>query len=270
MKALAWAAALLVAMGCGGASTDEAARPSDVAPGSVAVASADGEAAPEGDAGGRAASEPPPTPPLPFAADEASPAMQRALESAARVYALPRPEQPAEASLDSVNAWAREVFTPWVMMRTEQLASAREDLEALREAPPAEQVVAMTLLALLWADLSRDLSEGTAVPDEVRDDAELRRIYLGALHEQGAPFRQRAIQLLERCNQLATEHGASLSEWADFCEQQRTDVARWNDGPPLEPTSTAGTWRPSPRDEGDDEEQPPAGVLGGVEWQPPP
>ena len=152
--------------------------------------------------------------------------LQQLWERVETAGAVRPPEPPADASTESVNAWAEGPFATWLGERAQASSDVQSALEPLAEAPAHERGVAAGLYGYLQEDTVADV-RGAPIPDSISSDPELLEIYDRSMLEALVPYARVAVQAYRFCDAAFGETGEpAWLEWAEYCRARATDVAR--------------------------------------------
>lgn len=100
---------------------------------------------------------------------------------------------PLDNSMPRVNEWAQTVFAAWVQ---DSAARLRTLDQAAGATPEPDRQHARVWVAHAQA-LFVERFQGAPIPDEIARDPELRRIYVDAMANQGAPLLRRVVDLTD-------------------------------------------------------------------------
>ena len=150
---------------------------------------------------------------------------------------IPFPRYKGRGTLASVNKWSQNEFKKWVEKKMEALAAAEKEYGKVAEVKvevqgvevqsPPWQIAAASRVGEMYrvfVDTFRD----APIPNEVKNNPELRDIYLGALDEQSQPLLEKAKGAFIFCLQTAT-NVRWFNEWSRKCEDElnRLDPRRF-------------------------------------------
>ncbi|MCB9598089.1 MAG: hypothetical protein H6719_35575 [Sandaracinaceae bacterium] len=166
--------------------------------------------------------------PVPLTAvprDELSAELQAVWSRVEEQVADMRPDGPAEATVENVQAWADGPFRAWIDGRRLALDETRPLLAAVGEEPPWERAVALALWAYAFEDFGAQIA-GAPVPDSIAQDDELRGIYIESLNEATVPLGERAVELYGLCQQRLVVLGddSPWLPWRAYCVQRGQEV----------------------------------------------
>lgn len=140
--------------------------------------------------------------------------------------AIRPPEAPPDATLETIQAWARGPFTEWLNERNEANLSVQTALASLEDKPAHERGIAAGLFGYLQEDMVADV-RGAPIPDSISSDPELLRIYDESMLQALLPFVRVAAEAYRFCEAAFIEHGEDVWEpWASYCRQRFEDVTR--------------------------------------------
>lgn len=188
----------------------------------------------DGTSGGETAEAPHPirtTTPIPvpqpaIAREAMSPELQQLWDRVEEAVAVRPPEPPADASLESVEAWAAGPFAEWLGRRTEAATAVQDALGPLEGHPAHERGVAAGLYAYLQEDMVADV-RGAPIPDSISSDPELLGIYDQSMLRALEPYAVAAVTGYRFCDAAFTEGGApEWEEWAAYCRDRAEDIAQ--------------------------------------------
>lgn len=211
-------AALTSLAACGGARTETASTTTD-------DETAGGEATAETSAHPIRTTTPIPVPQPALPREEMSAGLQGLWDRVEAAVAVRPPEPPADASTESVNAWAQGPFASWLGERAQASSDVQSALEPLAEAPAHERGIAAGLYGYLQEDTVADV-RGAPIPDSITADPELLQVYDHSMLEALVPYARVAVQAYRFCVAAFGETGdEAWLEWSDYCQARAEEVA---------------------------------------------
>ncbi len=138
--------------------------------------------------------------------------------------AVPPPEFEGERTIEAVNAWATDVFTPWVQARGAQTRAAAEAAAALTQGS-VELGVAGALVGYSYEEFVI-MFRGAPIADSIAADPELLAIYVESITDASEPLARQSAAAYGVCARTLAPLGPESPwvEWAQYCLDRVTEV----------------------------------------------
>lgn len=155
----------------------------------------------------------------------------RAVAQARLVLELHVPDPGPEPTLEAFNVFAERQLAPTVLLMRASLDALLESLGPLEAGDASARRMALLLSVAANAHAASEVL-GVPTPIEVRDDAELRRVFRAALAESVRSVAQRAVAAAERCKREASSYPPAFQPWRARCAEVARELRDHATAPP--------------------------------------
>ncbi|HEY2733931.1 MAG TPA: hypothetical protein VGI70_08100 [Polyangiales bacterium] len=145
-----------------------------------------------------------------------TPRLQQGLSLARQVLDTRLPEPPLDHSYQVLQSWIDREVAPWVAKRRDGVDEARFQFGLEHDASVDEKVVGNAVLGILQEDTALALTH-IPQPTELDTEPEVAAIFRDLVQTQVQPFQNAALVEYRDCASDASEEGAQLRRWANFC-----------------------------------------------------
>ncbi len=136
----------------------------------------------------------------------------------AAASAIPFPQPPQPADIQTVTQWGQTQFAGWYHAKVAAIRSAEVEYERIATlSSPRWTVAATARIGEMYRELVTEF-RAAPVPAEMAKDKALEDAYEAALASASQPFEDHAIEMFESCRATAQAHGID-NENARACER---------------------------------------------------